>query len=69
MRRTGLGSGCARLLQSDSMNRAEALGILASLFLLAMAWLDHHWCWFWAASGAVMLGWYLWTLFFAHRSS
>ena len=25
------------------MNRAEALGILASLFLLAMGYLDHHW--------------------------
>ena len=43
------------------------MGILASLFLLAMAWLDRHWRWFWAAAGTLMLLWYLWTVLFHRR--
>lgn len=44
------------------------MGILGSTFLLAMAFLDRNWRWFWAAAGCGMLVWYLWTVLFARRN-
>jgi hypothetical protein len=44
------------------------MGILGSAFLLAMAWLDRDWRWFWAAAAGVMLIWYLSTVLFARHS-
>jgi hypothetical protein len=43
------------------------MGILGSLFLLAMACLDRNRRWFRAAAGGVMLVWNSWTVLLARR--
>ncbi len=47
------------------MKREDLWGILGSLFLIGMAWLDADWRWFWASAGAIILVWSLYTAFFA----
>ncbi len=45
------------------MKREDLWGILGSLLLVGMAWLDTDWRWFWAGAGAIMLTWSLYAVF------
>ena len=45
------------------MSRHDVWGILGSLFLLGMAYLDAEWRWFWAIAGAAMLAWSVYAIF------
>lgn len=45
------------------MNRQDVWGILGSLMLFGMAYVDAGWRWFWAFAGAVILAWSIYTIF------
>jgi hypothetical protein len=50
------------------MSREDVGGILGSLLLFGMAYLDAGWRWFWAGAGAVILLWSLYTALFDRES-
>jgi hypothetical protein len=44
------------------MNRQDVWGILGSVMLFGMAYVDAGWRWFWAFAGAVILAWSIYTI-------